>query len=106
MQQLGLIIEHLFDLSRFFSRSCCCSAILTPPDCSAKMSPHGKQGDIDNERTAQIEDGERLRSRENTSTKSGRTAWHHEAAVPTAGGRLPPERDCSPGTREPWQSPC
>src|SRR3989337_2425337 len=36
---------------------CCCSAILTPPDCSGKMSPYGKQGDIDDERTAQIEDG-------------------------------------------------
>src|SRR3990172_5193911 len=95
---------HLLSTSSF--QSLFRSNLLTPPDCSGKMSPYGKQVDIDDERTAQIEDGERLRSRENTSTKSGRTAWHHEAAVPTAGGRLPPERDCSPGTREPWQSPC
>ncbi|HSF81732.1 MAG TPA: hypothetical protein VLA49_10885, partial [Anaerolineales bacterium] len=47
--------------------NCCCSAILTPPNCSGKMSPHGKQGDIDDERTAQTEDGDRLGSRESGS---------------------------------------
>jgi hypothetical protein len=31
---------------------------LTPPNCSAKMSPHGKQGDIDDERATQIEVGD------------------------------------------------
>jgi hypothetical protein len=30
---------------------------LTPPDCSAKMSPYEHTGDINDERTAQIEDG-------------------------------------------------